>query len=540
MTETTFRFTEDTILEPDFVFYPKASGLKALSAATARLVVEVADSSLGYDLGRKAGLYAGFGIEELWVIDAVRLETRIHREPTSSGYRDIVDAPPGQRLVPAARAFPRRHAFRAGALLTAERAYRAASERLPMKIAILGGAGLMGTGIVRDLVSDRAIVPISAIRIADVSRPRIDALIGELADPRLEAFELDVNDPERLAAAVSGVDIVVNSVPTLLGHQMAIFEACLAAGVTYTDLGGLGTYTVRQKAMHERFRAAGVTAVIGTGSDPGMSNVICRAVADELDTIDSINLYWAAELVGPENPVLVPPYSISTVLAEYARPSTQFLDGRHQECAPMTGREVIDLPRPVGPLRVHVLAAFRAAHGAARRRHPGEGHPRVHLEAPPPPSRARGLGRAGEGRLRRFRRPGDARRNEREAARPARRRDQPQHRAQPQPHARAGEPRDPFRHRPRNARRPPRHRPLRRRDRARPDVRGVRRRGHVDERLDRRPAAARRPEKAGCLGAGGDFRRRAPMSPSCGSANSTCRCTWRKRRRKPAPRLGMR
>ena len=100
--------------------------------------------------------------------------------------------------------------------------------------------------------------------------------------------------------------------------------------------------------MHERFRAAGVAAVIGTGADPGMSNVICRAVADELDTIDRINLYWAAELVGPENPVLVPPYSISTVLAEYARPSTQFLDGRHQECAPMSGREVIDLPEPWG------------------------------------------------------------------------------------------------------------------------------------------------------------------------------------------------
>jgi Uma2 family endonuclease len=50
-------------------------------------VVEVADSSLGYDLGRKAALYAGFGIAELWVIDAVKLETRIHREPDSIGYR---------------------------------------------------------------------------------------------------------------------------------------------------------------------------------------------------------------------------------------------------------------------------------------------------------------------------------------------------------------------------------------------------------------------------------------------------------------------
>jgi saccharopine dehydrogenase-like NADP-dependent oxidoreductase len=217
-----------------------------------------------------------------------------------------------------------------------------------MNIAILGGAGLMGAGIVRDLLSDRTIVPLSAIRIADVSRPRIDALIGELGDPRLEAFDLDVADPARLAAAVGGVDLVINAVPTLLGRQMAIFEACLDARVTYTDLGGLGTFTVRQKAMDERFRAAGVAAVIGTGSDPGMSNVICRAVADELDTIDRINLYWAAELVGPENPVLVPPYSISTVLAEYARPSTQFLDGRHQECAALTGREVIDLPAPWG------------------------------------------------------------------------------------------------------------------------------------------------------------------------------------------------
>ena len=217
-----------------------------------------------------------------------------------------------------------------------------------MKVAILGGAGLMGTGIVRDMISDRTIVPIDGIRIADVSRPKIDTLIEDLRDARLEAFDLDVRDPRRLAAAVSGVDIVINAVPTLLGHQMAIFEACLAARVTYTDLGGLGTYTVMQKAMHERFRDTGVAAVIGTGSDPGMSNMICRAVANELDTIDRINLYWAAEFVGPENPVLVPPYSISTVLAEYARPSLQFLDGRHQECAPMTGRETIELPKPWG------------------------------------------------------------------------------------------------------------------------------------------------------------------------------------------------
>jgi saccharopine dehydrogenase-like NADP-dependent oxidoreductase len=217
-----------------------------------------------------------------------------------------------------------------------------------MKISILGGAGLMGAGIVRDLVSDRAIVDISTIRICDTSRERMEGLVADLGDSRLELFDLNVTDPARLAEAIEGADLCINCVPTLLGFQMTIFEAALSAKVTYMDLGGLGTFTVKQIAEHERFKAAGVTAVVGVGADPGMSNVICRAVADELDTIEKINLYWAAELTGDENPILMPPYSVSTVLAEYAHPSTQFFGGKHVECAPMTGREVLDLPEPWG------------------------------------------------------------------------------------------------------------------------------------------------------------------------------------------------
>jgi Uma2 family endonuclease len=89
-TETTFRLSPDTYLEPDFVFYLKATGIPGLNATTA----------LRYDLGRKASLYAGFGIAELWGIDAVKLETRIHREPTPTGYRSILDLPPDQDIVP--------------------------------------------------------------------------------------------------------------------------------------------------------------------------------------------------------------------------------------------------------------------------------------------------------------------------------------------------------------------------------------------------------------------------------------------------------
>jgi Uma2 family endonuclease len=98
--ETTFRLSEDTYLEPDVVIYPRTSGLQGLTNANVLLVVEIADSSLGYDIGRKAALYASFGIRELWVIDAVRLTTRVFREPAADGYGNAQDFGPADRLIP--------------------------------------------------------------------------------------------------------------------------------------------------------------------------------------------------------------------------------------------------------------------------------------------------------------------------------------------------------------------------------------------------------------------------------------------------------
>ena len=98
--ETTFRLGEDTYLEPDVVIYPRATGLAGLAGASVLLVVEIADSSLRYDIGRKAALYASFGVRELWVIDAVRLTTRVFREPAADGYRNARDFGPADRLAP--------------------------------------------------------------------------------------------------------------------------------------------------------------------------------------------------------------------------------------------------------------------------------------------------------------------------------------------------------------------------------------------------------------------------------------------------------
>jgi len=64
--ETTFRLSEDTYLEPDVVIYPGVLGSPGIKGPNVLLVVEIADFSKRYDIGRKAKLYASFGVRELW------------------------------------------------------------------------------------------------------------------------------------------------------------------------------------------------------------------------------------------------------------------------------------------------------------------------------------------------------------------------------------------------------------------------------------------------------------------------------------------
>jgi Uma2 family endonuclease len=84
--ETTFRLDASSFLEPDFVFYHAKVKVPQLAPSNTLLAVEIADSSLAYDMGRKAKFYARFGVPALWVIDVKTLETHVFEEPTAEGY----------------------------------------------------------------------------------------------------------------------------------------------------------------------------------------------------------------------------------------------------------------------------------------------------------------------------------------------------------------------------------------------------------------------------------------------------------------------
>ena len=70
---------------------PRGIKLEEVKGSDILLAIEVAATSLAYDRGLKARLYARHGVNELWVIDAERRRTFVHSGPEAAGWRTIVE-----------------------------------------------------------------------------------------------------------------------------------------------------------------------------------------------------------------------------------------------------------------------------------------------------------------------------------------------------------------------------------------------------------------------------------------------------------------
>ena len=98
MPETTLRLDENSFVEPDFCVFPRTIAPGDVRGHDVLLAIEIADTSLRYDLGRKIGIYAAFGIPEVWVVNANTLVTHVHRALGAEGYRALFEAGPADEI----------------------------------------------------------------------------------------------------------------------------------------------------------------------------------------------------------------------------------------------------------------------------------------------------------------------------------------------------------------------------------------------------------------------------------------------------------
>ena len=93
----------DSAPQPDIVWAkPKNYGDHFPQPDEVFLVIEVADSSLRYDCGEKADLYAAGGIKDYWVVDVAAKLVHIFRQPQKDGFTQRSTAKLGEQIRPLA------------------------------------------------------------------------------------------------------------------------------------------------------------------------------------------------------------------------------------------------------------------------------------------------------------------------------------------------------------------------------------------------------------------------------------------------------
>ncbi|HJZ67727.1 MAG TPA: saccharopine dehydrogenase NADP-binding domain-containing protein [Blastocatellia bacterium] len=215
-----------------------------------------------------------------------------------------------------------------------------------MRIMVLGGCGAMGSEATRDLAQTS---DFEEIVIADVDLGRAQALAAELGGGRLRAMQADADDEVALTKKLRGFDVIANC--TTYHFGMNVIRAAIAAEVNYVDLGGLFN-TPRQLQLDDLARDAGITACLGCGATPGVTNLMARYAADQLERVDEVHIAFASfRSIAPS------PGLLDTVLDEFSPGSQRFFwqEGQFIEVPAFSGAKFVRFSDPVGEIEVYYV-----------------------------------------------------------------------------------------------------------------------------------------------------------------------------------------
>lgn len=99
--EITVQLSDTTLVDPDVLVTSKLDAdIRYVRRDELFLAIEVAHTSIAYDLGVKAQNYAHAAIQELWVVDVNNELTWVHRLPSETGYRSVISVEFDEPLTP--------------------------------------------------------------------------------------------------------------------------------------------------------------------------------------------------------------------------------------------------------------------------------------------------------------------------------------------------------------------------------------------------------------------------------------------------------
>ncbi len=223
------------------------------------------------------------------------------------------------------------------------------------KVLIIGAGGV--GGVVVHKCAQRTDV-FSAITLASRTKSKCDAIAAEITSVEIKTAQVDADNVPELTALIKQEKpkLVINV--ALPYQDLTIMDACLAAGVDYLDTANYepldtAKFEYRwQWDYQQRFQEKGLMALLGSGFDPGMTNVYtAMAAKNYLDEVQEIDIIDAN--AGDHGQPFATNFNPEINIREVTAACRHWENGAWVESGALKTKRSFDFPEGIGPMNIY-------------------------------------------------------------------------------------------------------------------------------------------------------------------------------------------
>jgi saccharopine dehydrogenase (NAD+, L-lysine-forming) len=226
-----------------------------------------------------------------------------------------------------------------------------------MSNVLIIGAGGVGQVVTHKCAQRRDIF--TEITLASRTKSKCDAIAAQLGNS-LKTARVDADNVPELVALIKQVQpkLVINV--ALPYQDLTIMDACLETGVDYLDTANYEPLDTAhfeyswQWAYQESFKQAGLMALLGSGFDPGVTNVYTALAAKKyLDVVEEIDIIDAN--AGSHGQPFATNFNPEINIREVTAVCRHWEDGRFVESPALSTKRAFDFPEGIGPMNCYRL-----------------------------------------------------------------------------------------------------------------------------------------------------------------------------------------
>jgi saccharopine dehydrogenase (NAD+, L-lysine-forming) len=224
------------------------------------------------------------------------------------------------------------------------------------KVLIIGAGGV-GTVVAHKVAANPDIF--SEILLASRTKSKCDEIARAIGSDRIKTASIDAENVPELVKLIREFkpELVINV--ALPYQDLVIMDACLEAGVSYMDTANYepkdeAKYAYGwQWAYHDRFKKAGLTAILGCGFDPGVTSIYTAYAAkhhfDEIQYLDIVDCN-----AGDHHKAFATNFNPEINIREVTQKGKYWEDGKWIETAPHELHKPLNYPE-IGPKESYVI-----------------------------------------------------------------------------------------------------------------------------------------------------------------------------------------